>query len=100
MPAIENLFLNISELRSKMADLDLETRNGALTSLTNLISPGYHDGGTGMDKATLQQQNNTEQAADGEWMPARSKRKRKRASQGHPQINRTSTNMFDLLNGG
>jgi hypothetical protein len=100
MPAIENLFLDIPELRAKMAELDLETRNDALTNLTNLTSPGHHNGGTGTEKATLQQQNNTEQAADGEWMPGRSKRKRKRTSQVHPQINRTSSNMFDLLNGG
>ena len=100
MPDIENLFLDIPELRSKMADLDLETRNNAIANLTNLIFPGHRNASTGTEKANVQQQDNMEQAADGEWMPARSKRKRKRATQGHPQINRMSSNMFDLLNGG
>lgn len=100
MPNIEDLFLDIPDLRAKTADLDLEARNNAITGLANLIFPGHRDGRTGAEKATLQQQNNTTQATDGEWMPARSKRKRKRATQGTPQISRMSSNMFDLLNGG
>lgn len=103
MPPIEDLFLDVADIRSKIHELNVETRNAAIVRLTNPMDDvDEHEHKSHTVVGDPHNVKNSEAIPEDEWTTSKRKRKRKRASarkgNNDTTVDRKGTgNSFDAL---